>query len=57
MCECECHEDEYEGDWQPVPGKPGWTYDANNGPWHDGVTERTGLPVAMWRELYNRELT
>jgi len=51
---CCCEDDEYEPDWQPVPGEPGWRYDANLGEWHEGRSRVTGIPLVAWRKLMSR---
>jgi hypothetical protein len=51
MCECE-HQPEYEPDWQPHPDKPGWLYDAKNGPPTETSSLRAYIPVALWRQIY-----
>lgn len=52
---CGCDEDDYEPDWQPVPGQPEWRYDANFGEWREGLSARTGLPLVKWRDVYRGE--
>lgn len=46
-------EDDCEPDWQPIPGKPGWLFDAARGEYEPGVSaERTGIAPEHWFTLW-----